>query len=139
MDVSRFLKGNYLTAADIDEDGNVTTITGVDTAVFDAVDGTKQEKVVLITEMGSVALNKTNLATIADALGKDASDWQGQLVKLVREKVNFGGKMVDAIRIRCKSKRTKETRPAQSQRTATRPAPTEPPIPTRDDYEDTPF
>jgi hypothetical protein len=141
MDVSKFLKGTYLTAADIEDDGSggmVCQITGCNTAVFDSVDGTKVEKVVLTTNRGSVALNKTNLGAIVDAYGSQADNWEGQPVKLVKERVNFGGRMVDAIRIKCKAAR-KQTRPAPTQQRTTRPAQEEPLTPTRDDYDDIPF
>lgn len=114
MDVSRFLQGDHLTAADVDSAGTLCKVEGVSTATFDSTDGGKVEKVVLVTNKGKVVLNKTNLTVIADSYGRDAQDWIGQPVKLFREKVNFGGKMVDAIRIRCATAKvaTKQVRPA---------------------------
>jgi hypothetical protein len=122
MDVSKFLRGDYMTAADLDSEGTLCRIEQVSTATFDSMDGGKVEKVILITDRGSVALNKTNLATIADAYGRNANDWTGQPIKLVREKVNFSGRMVDAIRVKCRKSATKESRPAPAAKPETRPA-----------------
>lgn len=122
MDVSKFLRGEHLTAADVDDGGTLVRIENVTTATFDSTEGGKVEKVVIVTDRGSVVLNKTNLAVIADAYGRDANDWLGQPVKLTREKVNFGGKMVDAIRVKCRKAAAKETRPKPSAKVETRPA-----------------
>jgi len=121
MDVSKFLRGEHLTAADVDDGGTLVRIENVTTATFDSTEGGKVEKVVIVTDRGSVVLNKTNLAAIADAYGRDANDWLGQPVKLVREKVNFSGRMVDAIRVKCR-KAVKETRPKPAPKVETRPA-----------------
>jgi len=114
MDVSKFLQGDHLTAADVDPMGSLCKVEGVSTATFDSTEGGKVEKVVLVTNRGKVVLNKTNLTVIADAYGRNAQDWVGQPVKLFREKVNFAGRMVDAIRIKCATAKvaTKQVRPA---------------------------
>jgi len=110
MDVSKFLQGDHLTAADVEPTGTMCRVEGVTTVSFDSTDGGKTEKLVLLTDKGRVVLNKTNLTVIAEAYGRNSQDWQGQPVKLFREKVNFAGRMVDAIRIKCAQR--KQTRPA---------------------------
>ena len=45
-------------------------------------------------------LNKTNAMTIADALGENTDYWVQKPIILYPTKVDFAGKMVDAIRIR---------------------------------------
>jgi hypothetical protein len=45
--------------------------------------------------------NATNWDAIADITGKtDSDDWSGHKIILVHERVSFGGKTVDAVRIR---------------------------------------
>ena len=46
MDVSKFLRGDYMTAADLDDEGTVCRIEQVSTATFDSMDGGKVEKVI---------------------------------------------------------------------------------------------
>lgn len=44
-------------------------------------------------------LNKTNGMYLAEAFGEDYNQWKGKIIQLVSQKVDFGGKRVDAIRI----------------------------------------
>ena len=46
-----------------------------------------------------LVLNKTNGTTIAETLGDDTDDWAGREIVLYSTKVQFGAKMVDAIRV----------------------------------------
>lgn len=46
-----------------------------------------------------LALNKTNGMAIAHVLGNDMNAWIGKPVNVYSTKVDFGGKMVDAIRV----------------------------------------
>lgn len=44
-------------------------------------------------------LNKTNAMTISHVYGPSVSEWYGKEIFLYSTKVDFGGQMVDAIRI----------------------------------------
>ena len=44
-------------------------------------------------------LNKTNAMTISSLYGGDTDGWMGKEIFLYQTKVDFGGQMVDAIRI----------------------------------------
>lgn len=116
MDVSDFMRGAFLRAADLDEGDVVTNITGSSTKEFD--DG---QRIVMATEFGSVVLNKTNLKRVAGAFGSDSSKWIGRSVKLAKEQTNFAGNLVDCIRVYPDI--PKETRPLRDTRKVeTRPA-----------------
>lgn len=47
-----------------------------------------------------LTLNKTNAMRIADAYGEDAEGWAGKEIIMYPDKTDFGGKMVDCIRVR---------------------------------------
>ncbi len=96
MQVDRYLMGKYLKAADVLETGTAAQVDGTEEATFP--DGTK---LVLVTSYGKLVLNKSNLRTLADAFGRDSRAWIGHNVTMHREKVNYAGRMVDGIRVRC--------------------------------------
>jgi hypothetical protein len=63
----------------------------------------KEEKHILsFTDAAKeLVCNATNWDAIADVTGRtDSDDWHGHKIVLVHERVNFGGKTVDAIRIK---------------------------------------
>jgi hypothetical protein len=45
-------------------------------------------------------LNKTNAGVLVAALGEETDLWRGHLVELYPTRVPFGGRMVDAVRLR---------------------------------------
>ena len=47
-----------------------------------------------------IVLNKTNSSIIADMYGEETDDWPGKRVVLYPARVEFQGKIVDAIRIK---------------------------------------
>src|SRR3972149_2041256 len=47
-----------------------------------------------------MVLNKTNANTITEMFSGETDDWTGQIIELYVTKVDFGGKPVDAIRVR---------------------------------------
>ena len=47
-----------------------------------------------------LTLNKTNAMKIADAYGEDVEGWKGKEIIMYPDKTDFGGKMVDCIRVR---------------------------------------
>lgn len=86
----------WMRAADLRGSSHQVAIQDVDT-------GTIGEKQQLILELRGgwkpLGLNKTNAQAIADVFGSDTDDWIGQEVVLFPTRVDFQGKMVDAIRV----------------------------------------
>jgi len=93
--------GNYLKAADLPRDV-VVTISGFDSTEFSEDDGYKHNKLVLsfAGKDKSLVLNKTNAATIGEMLGKNVDAWVGQQITIGPDKTQFGGRLVDCIRVR---------------------------------------
>lgn len=96
-----------LKAADLEGSEWTLTIKSYEAKEFEQTDnktGRKynQTKPILSfheTEKTLVA-NKTNLNSIAYAYGKEMDDWIGKQVTLFPTMVEFGGNMVEAIRVR---------------------------------------
>lgn len=105
VDVNKYYesKSNTLKASDLPPGREVPVIiSGMAEAEFDGENGAKSKKLVLKfqgKEKG-LALNKTNATTIAAAYGPDSDHWTGKKIFLYSTKVDFGGQMVDAIRVR---------------------------------------
>jgi len=87
----------YLKADDLKNREVTVTIASNEIAEFD-----NGKKVVLKfsgKEKG-LTLNKTNAMKIADAYGDDVEGWKGKEIIMYPDKTDFGGKMVDCIRVR---------------------------------------
>lgn len=97
MNINQLYGGDYLKAADLQGQTRTLTIAGETVKEFD--DG--KSKLVLSFEKTTKTLvvNSTNANMIADAYGFDSAAWVGKSIELRPERVNFAGKMVDAIRV----------------------------------------
>ncbi len=98
MDANTMLAGRYLNAADLKGRSVRVTIERVDDVKFR--DGTR--KLVLSFEGArkQLAVNKTNLRAIIAAFGtSETEQWIGQRLTLEPRKVDFGGQLVDAVRV----------------------------------------
>lgn len=80
-----------------------------------------------------LVLNKTNGTAIAELHGDDTDGWEGKPIVLYPTKVQFGSKMVDAIRVEAAVKTPSES----AQQPAPAPAPAATPADEFDD--DIPF
>jgi len=92
---------NHLKATDLPPGKQVqVTIAGYEIVEFDD-DGKKSKKVVLNFQGAekTLVVNKTNATTIAAVLGEELDTWIGKAICVYSTKVDFGGKMVDAIRV----------------------------------------
>lgn len=87
----------YLKASDFQGREIKVTIASNEVAEFD-----NGKKVVLKFQGKDkgLTLNKTNAMKIADAYGEDIEAWVGQEIIMYPDKTDFGGKMVDCIRVR---------------------------------------
>lgn len=92
---------NSLKAEDLRGNAVKVKISGWEIAEFDGKNG-KEQKVVLSFENKEKTLvcNVTNSRIIASQLGDDIENWPGNTITLYPTKVDFGGEMVDAIRVR---------------------------------------
>lgn len=97
-----YSSGNSLKAADIPPNTKAKVIIESCSEVeFKGNDGKVDHKLRLAfqgQEKGLI-LNKTNATTIASMYGSDTDGWIGKEILLYQTKVDFGGQMVDAIRV----------------------------------------
>ena len=87
----------YLKADDLKNREHKVKIASHEVAEFD-----NGNKVVLKfdgKEKG-LTLNKTNAMKIADSYGDSVESWVGKEIIMYPDKTDFGGKMVDCIRVR---------------------------------------
>lgn len=97
MLISAAFPGSYLKAQDLQ--GRTIPVTIADCRMED-LGG--EEKPVLYFEgkERGLVLNKTNASFLVDAYGDETSQWRGRPIELYPARVQFQGRMVDAIRVR---------------------------------------
>ena len=101
-----FQPSSFLKQEDLEGNDWVVTVKHVTKELIKSGDGTSKEKfVVHFNECKPLVLNKTNMTTLIALMGTNESDlWAGKRCCLfVKEDVEFGGKLVSAIRIRTKA------------------------------------
>jgi hypothetical protein len=99
MKSNQVFPSRWLKAADLESDGEVVTIRKI---MMEAVGLEQESKPVMSFDETDQLLvcNFTNWNSIEELTGEDDSDnWPGHKIKLVRVKVQYGKKTVDAIRI----------------------------------------
>jgi len=108
--ISQVFPSKHLSAADLNGQEMILTITGADVQGFD--DG---DKVVLFVEETekSFVMNKTNCQTVATMYGDDTDEWIGQRITVFSTWVDFQGRQVEAIRVRPKPPRQQKPAPAR--------------------------
>lgn len=97
--VSKMFPSRYLKAEDVMERPLTVTIQRV---VMEEVGPEKQERPILYFENQDrgMVCNKTNGLELAASLGDDTDSWVGHAIVLHAGKVPFGGKLVDALKVR---------------------------------------
>lgn len=108
MDIQSAFPGKYVKCADLAGKSKIVTIANV--AMQRVGDDTKPVMQFSDCDQGMV-LNLTNSNTIADIFGFDTDKWNGGRIELYPAKVQFGAKMVDAIRVRMVGDEIDETNP----------------------------
>lgn len=90
-------KGRFLKAADLGDKRPIVTIKN---AKLETVD--EETKIIVFFDRvpRGLILNVTNANAIAEICGtRNYDEWQGYQIRLIKTKVDFQGKRVDAIRI----------------------------------------
>jgi hypothetical protein len=112
MNIGDAFPSKYLKASDLQGAEPVVTI---DRLEIEAVGREKQQKAVLYfrgKEKGLV-LNKTNANKITDLLGTALTEeWEGQRIRLFATETQFGGDMVDCIRVKAVSANGAKPKPS---------------------------
>jgi hypothetical protein len=97
MKVSEIYAGAHLKAIDLGGRASLAQISDVSSEVFD-----EGEKIVLhfAGKDKTLVCNATNSRMIAASFGDETETWKGKTIELYPDKVMFGGKLVDALRVR---------------------------------------
>ena len=98
MDINELYPSNFLKAADLKGQPRTLTIQ----AVAPETIGDNETKPVMrfVGMSKGLVLNKTNGMLLASTLGPETDAWIGKPIELYSEKVQFQGRIVDAIRVR---------------------------------------
>lgn len=128
MKVSDYYGSKWLSNEDLDEDKvTVVTIQECYEAEFDSDDDdeTKKPSEVKIAVQfdefeKALLLNKTNAGTIVSMYGNDTEEWIGQRIGLYVTDVQFGKKMVPAIRVKSRAPKPAPKSARSSKRAASK-------------------
>lgn len=99
MKLGTVFSGDYLKAADLNDQEHTVVIAKVEVKEFD--DGNKLLLTFKDRKKGLVA-NKTNAGRIAMMHGDETDNWIGKEIILYVDIVDFQGKPTEAIRVRAK-------------------------------------
>jgi hypothetical protein len=133
---SKYDQSRFLRAEDLTQD-KVLCIKSVKEELV----GVNQQKKLVVwftNHPKGLVLNRTNNRTIRGAYGDDVAGWSGTLIVLFRTQVDFGGELVDGLRVRipppkqAKAARTPPSQEAAKPAAATKPAPAASPEPEAD-------
>jgi len=107
----------YVQASDLKQEGAVVTIDRVEMEEVGQKD--KKEKPILYFKNASKALvlNTTNDRTITELFGDDDREWRGQQIELYPTTTQFGGKIVDCVRVRAVGNKDAEEPKPRSKKT----------------------
>jgi hypothetical protein len=99
MTRNQIFPSRWLKASDLSREGQNVTIRKV--TVEEIGEAREKKPICAFDEIDKeLVVNVTNWNGIAELTGEDDSDnWAGHVVKLVRVRVPFGGKNVEAIRV----------------------------------------
>lgn len=129
VDVNQYYTNEsaYLKAEDLEHGKKYPlTIAGVEAVEFNQ-DGKKSTKLALTFREAEkkLTLNKTNAMVISAVHGSESDHWAGKKIYVYRAKVQFGDKMVDAVRVdmpmveasmpRAEARQQSQNRPPQHQ------------------------
>ena len=98
MNVNDLYPSAYLKAADFPVP-RVLTIAGI-TLEEIGEEKTRKPCIAFLQEQRKFVLNKQNAMMVAQLLGEETDHWVGKNVELYKDHVSFGGRMVEAIRVR---------------------------------------
>ncbi len=111
MKISEKFQSNFLKAEDL-QGRKVHAI--VASVGDEELGGDKHLVVFFRGKQKALVLNKTNASYLANAISDETDDWPGHEIVLYQTKVNFQGKMVDAIRVEMPGPAVQPPRPQQN-------------------------
>jgi hypothetical protein len=107
MNIDQAFPSRFLKAADLDEKKGA--ILTVDRVVMDNVTDSEEKPVIYFREtLQGLVLNKTNATMMKELYGPDTDAWAGRRILLMKDMVQFQGKLTPTIRIQFKRDNTGE-------------------------------
>lgn len=102
MNIDTAFPSKYLKASDIPEDTVLPFV--IESVIMEEVGREKQLRPILYMkdQDKGFCCNKTNANTIKKQFGPDTDDWIGKTIRLYSTEVEFGGEMVESIRVKLK-------------------------------------
>jgi hypothetical protein len=88
----------YQQAADVKIKPVIATISDVKVEMIGQGADQKEKPVLYLEDEKPMVLNATNWEVLEDAFG-DSDSWSGHKIRIKCARVNFGGKMVDGLRV----------------------------------------
>jgi hypothetical protein len=109
--ISDMQPSKYLKATDAEDGDLILTMSTVKEETLGMGRDADKKWVLYFEEHPKgLVLNKTNMNTIAKLYGDDTDDWEGKKVTLFATEVQFKDEMVEALRIRSKPPKARETK-----------------------------
>lgn len=118
--MGKMFPSKWLAAADLNDSDLTVTINSVTEELVGQGEQAEYKWVCYFQECEKgMVLNKTNAQAIAAIYGDDTDDWLGRPVVLFPTEVDFGGKKVEAIRVKSKAtlalaQKARKPQPAQA-------------------------
>jgi hypothetical protein len=134
---SKYDQSRFFRAEDLTQD-RVLRIKSVTEELIGQGAGQKKLVVWFTNDLKGLVLNRTNNRAIRGAYGDDVAGWTGKLIVLFRTHADFGGQVVDALRVRipppkqAKASQASSSQEAAKPAAATKPAPAASPEPEAD-------
>ncbi|MER9596083.1 hypothetical protein [Mesorhizobium sp. M0244] len=113
MKISEHFASNYLKADDLAGKRHHVVIASVGT---EPIGGEDHILLYFRGKQKALVCNKTNGAYLAAAISDETDEWPGHEIVLYPTKVNFQGRMVDAIRVEMPPKEPPKAEPASPPR-----------------------
>lgn len=118
MKRNQIFPSRWLRATDLAREGQQVTIRNV---TVEKIGEEREEKAIMsFDELDKeLVVNVTNWTSIEELTGEDDSDnWAGHAIKLVRVRVPFGGKNVEAIRVEAADAKPRRSLPLEKPKPA---------------------
>ena len=120
MNINAAFPGSYLKAGDLQ--GRRVTVTMAHVAI-EELGGEHKPVLYFEGKERGLVLNKTNANIIAELHGPETDDWAGRKITIYPARVEFQGKIVDAIRVDLNTAAAASQAPIAAQRPTASAAP----------------
>jgi len=142
MNIGAAFPGSYIKAADLQ--GRSVTVM-ISHVAMEEIGGDHKPVLYMHGKERGLVLNKTNASIIAEMHGWETDDWQGRPITLYPARVEFQGRIVDAVRVKLEPQDAQRAAVNAPTANGAHPRPAQPPpqaaqpVPTASVDDDIPF